>query len=127
MKFLPDLTEYAQTAERQRKLAIMLADKIEKGEEIESKYAPFIGGILRFWASNLPDQPKRKPGRAPKMDPMIVALHYAAEITKAGKKKSKLLEELSENYDVSLEAIKGAVASHGKEALDHLRWSKSSK
>lgn len=127
MKFLPELAEYAQTAARQRKLAIMLADKIEKGEEIELKYVNFIGGILRYWASNLPDHPKRKPGRAPKIDPMVVALHYAAEITKPGRKKSKLLPELAVHYDVSLEAVKSAVASHVKEAEEHLRLAKSSK
>lgn len=109
--------EYAKVAQDQREWARNLADKIERGEPLDTGLDRKVAAaILRGWADNLPDTAPRKPGQAPKVDAGEVAMQVAV-LRVQGIAKGRAIAQVAEDWGVSDEAIRKALKKHGDEAM----------
>jgi len=95
---------HREIAEKQRAHLRRAADRIERGESLDGLYVPLIAYALRALADRIPDEPKRRPGRAAQVDPYGLALRYAM----SGMSQERLAEEAGISVPALRKAIKKA-------------------
>ncbi|ROO26772.1 hypothetical protein SAHL_12210 [Salinisphaera orenii YIM 95161] len=79
--------------------------------------------ILRAWADNVSDKPKRKRGRpAYKLNPFNVAIEHELLKARKGMSDNAANENLAEKHDVSVEAIREAIKKKGADARSFLEF-----
>lgn len=90
-----------EIAELQRKYLRDVADRIELGEELGEPLGEldswFIAACLRAFADRIPDEPKRRRGRAQAVEWIAVAMDA---------RQGKTQEQLAEQYDISVTMVK---------------------
>lgn len=109
---------YAKAAKAQKQFVRDIADRLAAGKPLDDEEERiFAAGILRAWADNLSESPKRKRGTPRrKFSGNNVALLYAVR-TKGGEAKSRVISALAESHNVSDEAIRKAIEKHLPEVI----------
>lgn len=96
----------------QRQLLLDAADRIERGAELDNRQA--IALAIRIAASNIPMQPRRRPGAKARFNHYSAARRYE-ELTQQTRPltHTKAIEQIAEVAGVSVEAVKKALQQQG--------------
>lgn len=110
---------FKKVAQEQRDSLTELAERIERGEALHSELERRLAaGAIRAHASTIPDGPRRGRGQQSRFPHGEVALRFAALVAgPANKSENAAHEDLATEFDVSVNAIKRAIATHGDAAF----------
>ena len=107
-----------QVVKAQREFIDSIAERVEKGEPISrAGERKMIGGILRAWARQLPDQLPNARGGTAVIDPGYAAIHFACLVNGHGLTKAAATMELAELYGAAPEDIVEAIAKFEASAM----------
>ena len=77
----------------------------------------FVALVLRQAADRLSDKQPRKRGQAPQVDHGSIAMSYAFMVGREGIGKTKAIDALAEQFEVSVTTVKTALRKYGAEAV----------
>jgi hypothetical protein len=122
LKFLQDADEHRRIAEGQRTFCVELATRFESADPLTLDYRDryFVAGLLRFWATTIPDKPKGKQGSAPKFDAASEAVAYAMARV-AGRPHGNVVDEIADRVGVSRVAVEKGIDKHRVAAFALIR------
>jgi hypothetical protein len=102
----------------QRDFMALVADRIERGEPFaRAGERKLVAGVLRAWASRLPDTLADTPDGSVRIDPGYAAIHYACLVNVEGRDQATATRELAELYGAAPEAIAEAIAPFEASAM----------
>ena len=117
-EFSVSADKYRAVVKAQRDFLGSVADRVESGEPVaRANERSLIAGILRAWANRIPDAPPEAGGKAPRIDPGFIAIHFACLVNGQGLERTAATAELASIYDVSPEAIGEAIAKFEGQAM----------
>ena len=111
---------YAHAMQTQRRIIREAAACLDRGESLESmdkSSKTFLAIVLQEAACRLSDEQPRPAGRPPEFDPGAVAISFAILTGPLKHGVTEAYEELAEDHDVSVTAIKKAVAKYRDDAM----------
>lgn len=122
LEFLQDAEEYRRIAESQRAFCVELAARFESAVPLTLDHRDryFVAGLLRFWATTIPDEPKGKQGHAPKFDAASEAVVYAMARV-SGRPHGEVVDEIADRVDVSRSAVEKGINKHRTAAFALIR------
>jgi hypothetical protein len=97
------IDKHKQIAENQRTFCIDLAARFESTDPLalELSERAFVAGLLRFWATTIPDKPKGKQGLAAKFDHTEESIRYVLA-RREGRTHGEAIKEIVERISAAL-------------------------
>ncbi|WP_137886277.1 hypothetical protein [Pseudomonas sp. 2FE] len=100
-----------QMRETQRAQVREIADYLRDGKPLTKRQAQLAAGLLYVAAERLLVEPSPPPGRPPKI-PDDACWNFVSR-TRNGEGKNKVIADLAQQYEVSVEAIKKKIGNTG--------------
>lgn len=104
--------EFRERQDTIRSGLLSIADKLEKGDALNSLEQAVAASVIRNAAANLPTEPKIKRGR-PGTLPHMIMIEYATLVIRDGLSRTAAVQYIAEKYKASVNAVKKKLKSQG--------------